>query len=139
VGVAAGSQVSESHPDPERVTDCSVHILSRSEALYETPSFFEFSLCLSRACLGKMIIFIYKWYQDGVSDLLDRRVDMRRLRINSRPNAIFQSICLVVLCPEPGLVNGRFSTGDLREWRFPHGCRRQCTHHEAAAVNILFG
>ena len=23
--------------------------------------FFEFSLCLSRACLGKMIIFIYKW------------------------------------------------------------------------------
>jgi hypothetical protein len=24
-------------------------------------SFFEFSLCLSRACLGKMIVFIYKW------------------------------------------------------------------------------
>jgi hypothetical protein len=24
-------------------------------------SFFEFSLCLSRACLGKMIIYIYKW------------------------------------------------------------------------------
>ena len=23
--------------------------------------FFEFSLCLSRACLGKMINFIYKW------------------------------------------------------------------------------
>ena len=23
--------------------------------------FFEFSLCLSRACLGKMIVFIYKW------------------------------------------------------------------------------
>jgi hypothetical protein len=27
----------------------------------QTPSFFEFSLCLSRACLGKMIVFIYKW------------------------------------------------------------------------------
>jgi hypothetical protein len=27
-----------------------------------TASFFEFSLCLSRACLGKMIDFIYKWH-----------------------------------------------------------------------------
>jgi hypothetical protein len=30
------------------------------------PSFFEFSLCLSRACLGKMIVFIYKWLQKAV-------------------------------------------------------------------------
>ena len=27
----------------------------------EKRSFFEFFLCLSRACLGKIIIFIYKW------------------------------------------------------------------------------
>jgi hypothetical protein len=27
----------------------------------KTPLFFEFSLCLSRACLGKMIDFKYKW------------------------------------------------------------------------------
>ena len=27
----------------------------------EMPVFFEFSLCLSRACLGKMIHFQYKW------------------------------------------------------------------------------
>ena len=27
----------------------------------ETPLFLEFSLCLSRACLGKMMHFIYKW------------------------------------------------------------------------------
>ena len=27
----------------------------------KTASFFEFSLCLSRACLGKIIGFIYKW------------------------------------------------------------------------------
>jgi hypothetical protein len=27
----------------------------------KTPLFFEFSLCLSRACLGKMFVFIYKW------------------------------------------------------------------------------
>lgn len=25
------------------------------------PFFFEFSLCLSRACLGKLMHFIYKW------------------------------------------------------------------------------
>jgi membrane-associated HD superfamily phosphohydrolase len=29
-------------------------------------SFFEFSLCLSRACVGKMIVFIYKWLKNAV-------------------------------------------------------------------------
>jgi hypothetical protein len=29
--------------------------------LRENGTFLEFSLCLSRACLGKMLIFIYKW------------------------------------------------------------------------------
>ena len=28
--------------------------------------FFEFSLCLSRACIGKMIVFIYKWLKNAV-------------------------------------------------------------------------
>jgi hypothetical protein len=32
----------------------------------KTASFFEFSLCLSRACLGKMIDLIYKWLKDAV-------------------------------------------------------------------------
>ena len=32
----------------------------------KTASFFEFSLCLFRACLGKMIVFIYKWRQNAV-------------------------------------------------------------------------
>ena len=32
----------------------------------KTPLSFEFSLCLSRACLGKMIVFIYKWRKRGV-------------------------------------------------------------------------
>jgi hypothetical protein len=30
-------------------------------------SFLEFSLCLSRACLGKMIHFMHKWHKSGVS------------------------------------------------------------------------
>jgi hypothetical protein len=36
------------------------HPLDRFVA-WENGTFFEFSLCLSRACLGKMMIFIYKW------------------------------------------------------------------------------
>jgi ABC-type multidrug transport system fused ATPase/permease subunit len=35
-------------------------------AVRKTASFFEFSLCLSRACLGKMIVFIYKWLKTAV-------------------------------------------------------------------------
>jgi hypothetical protein len=37
-----------------------------STPVRKTSSFFEFSLCLSRACLGKMIVFIYKWLQKAV-------------------------------------------------------------------------
>ena len=32
----------------------------------KTASFFEFSLCLSRACLGKMIVSRYKWLKNAV-------------------------------------------------------------------------
>jgi hypothetical protein len=32
----------------------------------KTASFLEFSLCLSRACLGKMMHFIYKWLKNAV-------------------------------------------------------------------------
>jgi hypothetical protein len=35
-------------------------------AVRKTASFFEFSLCLSRACLGKMIVLIYKWLKNAV-------------------------------------------------------------------------
>jgi hypothetical protein len=35
--------------------------LQAQKQVRKTASFFEFSLCLSRACLGKMIVFIYKW------------------------------------------------------------------------------
>jgi hypothetical protein len=35
--------------------------------LVRKTSFFEFSLCLSRACLGKMIVFIYKWLKKPFS------------------------------------------------------------------------
>jgi hypothetical protein len=34
-------------------------------------AFFEFSLCLSRACLGKMMHFIYKWLKKPVFLPLD--------------------------------------------------------------------
>ena len=44
----------------------------------ENTSFVEFSLLLSRACLGKMIVFLYKWlkkpFSAGVYDVVDRGV-----------------------------------------------------------------
>ena len=47
----------------------------------KTASFFEFSLCLSRACLGKIIVFIYKWRKKTVlSPVSSRRFSrLRRL------------------------------------------------------------
>ena len=41
-------------------------IHDRGATVRKTASFFEFSLCLSRACLGKMIVFIYKWLKKTV-------------------------------------------------------------------------
>ena len=35
-------------------------------AVRKTASFFEFSLYLSRACLGKMIVLMYKWLNNAV-------------------------------------------------------------------------
>ena len=32
----------------------------------KTASLFEFSLCLSRPCLGKMVVFMYKWLENAV-------------------------------------------------------------------------
>ena len=31
---------------------------------FRPPPFLEFFLCLSRACLGKMYVFIYKWLKN---------------------------------------------------------------------------
>ena len=59
----------------------------RADVLQENGTLFEFSLCLSRACLGKMIVFIYKWYKNGVSDLgrCDQKIsfDGRKPRENA--------------------------------------------------------
>jgi hypothetical protein len=41
-------------------------IHDRAATVRKTASFFEFSQCLSRACLGKMIVFIYKWLKNAV-------------------------------------------------------------------------
>jgi ABC-type multidrug transport system fused ATPase/permease subunit len=52
-----------------RMYDCQsgqVLIDGRDIKVRKTASFFEFSLCLSRACLGKMIVSIYKWLKNAV-------------------------------------------------------------------------
>ena len=52
-------------PDGEEVNligeDCTAEY-----ACDKTVSFLEFSLCLSRACLGKTIVYIYKWLKNAV-------------------------------------------------------------------------
>jgi hypothetical protein len=52
---------------------------SKKQQLQEvrtTACFFEFSLCLFRACLGKMFVFIYKWLKNAVF----RRSSLKRRR-----------------------------------------------------------
>jgi hypothetical protein len=44
--------------------------------------FFEFSLCLSRACLGKMIVFIYKWLKTTVFTHRDQDRAQRHADLN---------------------------------------------------------
>jgi hypothetical protein len=39
------------------------HFVDVDDVLRENGTFFEFSLFSSRACLGKMLIFIYKWLE----------------------------------------------------------------------------
>jgi hypothetical protein len=39
---------------------------SHRRSVRKAASSFEFSLCLSRACLGKMIVCIYKWLKNAV-------------------------------------------------------------------------
>jgi hypothetical protein len=51
----------------------------------KTASFFEFSLCLSRACLGKVFVFIYKWLKNAVFRRHERRwaAGYRQVRNNT--------------------------------------------------------
>ena len=57
----------------------------RTARVRKTASFLEFSLCLSRACLGKMIVFIYKWLKNAVF----RRRDAERPRSCRRPGVLY--------------------------------------------------
>jgi hypothetical protein len=62
----------------------------------KTASFFEFSLCLSRACLGKMFVFIYKWRKKTVlspSAALSNHTKpswLQRNACNATPTAVSQ-------------------------------------------------
>ena len=57
---------------------------ARREGPEETPLWFELSLCLSRACLGKMMHLVKKWHRkSGVSFYRERVecVNKRRWRL----------------------------------------------------------
>jgi hypothetical protein len=46
---------------------------SAARQLLRKQSVFEFSLCLSRACLGKQIAFMYIWQKETVFSLSPER------------------------------------------------------------------
>ena len=53
-------------------------ILANITSVRKTASFSEFSLCLSRAFLGKMFVFMYKWLKNAV---------LRRTRQTLQPSS----------------------------------------------------
>jgi hypothetical protein len=61
-----GGAVAQEEPLLQRCGRCLQLSLQRADTLRENGTFFEFSLCLSRACLGKIMHFIYKWRKSAV-------------------------------------------------------------------------
>ena len=82
-----------------------------------TVPFLDFSLCLSRACLGKVFVFIYKWLKKGVFRTCgggggevsyDRSQHNRGVSPAGEENAIVffkLGVCSSCVCLEPVLAN----------------------------------
>ena len=68
------------------------------ELLRKRHSVFEFSLCLSRACLGKKMHFIYKWHRKKIR--FHVRDDCHHVQQRLRENGTFFefSLCLSRAC-----------------------------------------
>jgi hypothetical protein len=72
--------------------------------LRENGTFFEFSLCLSRACLGKKMTFIHKWLKKPVFLPVHRlnwqqppassACEQQRTPAAARPDASDVGVCL---------------------------------------------
>jgi hypothetical protein len=79
-----------------------LEVLADADA--RTRSVFEFSLCLSRACVGKQINFIHKWLKnDRFSHLMMEGVASSAV-FWSPHNEYFRHDCQLALClPVPGL------------------------------------
>ena len=80
-------------------------------------SFFEFSLCLSRACLGEKSILMYTWLEKTVCSpavVPRRRAVAANLVDNLQETLLFSHLVLAYVCPEPVLVNVSFSVLNLR-------------------------
>ena len=91
------------HTDSLAVTLLSNRAESKLRAVRKTAAFFEFSLCLSRACLGKMIVFIYEWLKNAVF--------RRRIRLQQR----FVNACRIVIDHRPVRKTRRRSSW-VRSW-----------------------
>jgi hypothetical protein len=106
-----GADHKKGHKFSYRLWKCAQNVRSRrgqddaGPRLHKTPLFFEFSLCLSRACLGKKMHFIYKWLKKWRFSHRCKRLDCPAVPPNLG--------ALSHACPEPVLANDRFF---LRKW-----------------------
>jgi hypothetical protein len=98
----------------------------KESSLRENGTFFEFSLCLSRACLGKIMHFIYKWLKKCRFRTSSPSLDRAPLR-QAHP---FLSQHFPFVCPEPVLTNDRVIIQKETVVSSPHqrscGSRRSC-------------
>jgi len=79
--------------------------------LHENGTFYEFFPCLSRACLGKMMHFIYKWLKKTVfspaSEVASTQTSMLTPATAGNASAS-QLFPMYLVCPEPVLVKRSF-------------------------------
>jgi hypothetical protein len=85
--------------------------------------FFEFSLCLSRACLGKKITFIYKW---------------RKKPCVPSPHLIKPHLCHVMPCSR-GTGDGQINLDEFQIWWRENGGDLEKQKHLALTVQLRGG
>ena len=132
--------------------------VKRREACRNT-SFFEFSLCLSRACLGQNIAFIHKWLKKTVFSPLSRALKSNAVAPARAANVPAENAHLFLrfsyVRPEPVLANGHleykmaqkicfFRTEPVANVHKPGGglassrCRERAATHKARDASATF-
>jgi hypothetical protein len=79
-------------------------VVSQLSHLRKNGPFYEFSLCLSRACVVKMFVCIYEWLEKTVFTHLHSRAIVQAILPNNATTHPFVLTFPIYVCPEPVLV-----------------------------------